>query len=258
MNHYLEIGQEDSIVVAREPRQRRRAGHPFSKVVAFLKIFSSALFLSVLLSPAHAGELHHDFPQTYAPEHRYIIYVHGRIIETDGVDAVSPRFGLYEYTGIIRALAQGDAEIIAHVRQGDTDGDGYADYLVQQISTMISQGVPPENITLAGFSKGGYITLLTANSLQNPSLRYVVMAGCTQGIVEGDDARADGLQGAILSMAEASDDIGFSCAPLFSRNPQLSEVNHITFLVGTGHGFFYGADSAWIDEVLLWSYKGAN
>ncbi|MCR9085843.1 MAG: hypothetical protein NXH97_03765 [Rhodobacteraceae bacterium] len=223
------------------------------QIIPVARRIAATLVWALLATASQAGELYQDFPDRFTPDHRYIIYVHGRIIETEGIDPVSERFGRYEYTQIVDALAQGDAAVIAPVRKGDTDAFAYADHLAAQIERMVAQGVSPEHITLAGFSKGGYIILLTANRLQNPSVRYVVMAGCVAGIVDGSDANADGLQGAVLSMVEAADDLGFSCAPLFSRNPQLAYVRDVTFQAGTGHGFFYRADPAWIAEVLSWS-----
>lgn len=219
----------------------------------------SSLGLMIMLSgPATAGEILSTFPQTPTPDQHYIIYVHGRIIETEGIDPVSPRFGLYEYGRIIEALAQGDADVIADVREGDTDVFGYTETLAQKIEDMMSRGVPADHITLAGFSKGGYMTLLTANRLQNSDLRYVVMAGCVEGIVDGSDQGADGPQGKVLSLVDTADDLGFSCGPMFARNPQLSQTHDITFSAGTGHGFFYRADARWIDAVLAWSDAGGN
>lgn len=212
---------------------------------------TSACLLTILLTHhVNAGEVLSAFPENATQSQRYIIYAHGRIIETEGINAVSPRFGPYEYSDITKALAQGDADVIALVREGETDAHRYADTLAQQINALISQGVRPEHITLAGFSKGGYITLLTARRLKYPSLRYVVMAGCVAGITDGTDLNADGLQGAVLSMVDAADDLSFSCAPLFARNPQLSQTKDIIFQTGTGHGLFYRVDPVWIDEVL--------
>ncbi len=218
----------------------------------------AALLMVLISSAAPAGEVLPTFPKTPDTDQRYIIYVHGRIIETEGVDPVSPRFGLYAYGNIVAALARREAHVIAPLRVGDTDPFHYADFLTQEIIAMISHGVPPQNITLVGFSKGGYITLLTAKRLQNPSLRYVVMAGCTSGVVDGRDRRAEGLQGSILSMVDVADDLGFSCGPLFARNPQLSQADDMTFHAGTAHGFFYRADPAWINEVFSWSEAGAT
>ncbi|MFK7834985.1 MAG: hypothetical protein AB8B60_02085 [Sulfitobacter sp.] len=218
-----------------------------------IRISAACLWILALANPSKAGAHLSAFPQVADAAQRYIIYVHGRIIESEGTAAVSPRFGPYAYREIIEALAAGQGDVIAPVREGDTDVFAYAETLADQISALVGQGVPPENITIAGFSKGGYVTLLVANKLQNPAIRYVIMAGCVKGVFDGTDANADGLQGSILSMVDRADDLGFSCAPLFARNPQLTRTNDITFDAGTGHGFFYRADPLWIEQVRSWS-----
>lgn len=212
----------------------------------------------MLAAPVSAGEILTAFPQDPTQDQRYIIYLHGRIIETKGIDPVSPRFGLYDYTNIVDGLAQGDADVIAVRRRGDTNVNEYTETLGEAIAEMLSQGVPANHITVAGFSKGGYLTLMAANRLQSLEMRFVVMAGCAEGIVDGSDTIAEGLQGAVLSMVDLADDLGFSCAPLFERNPQLSQTDEILFSAGTGHGFFYRADPAWINEVLSWSKAGED
>lgn len=244
----------------RNRQNNRRTGWPGRVIrsVNTAQTLSSFGLMIMLSSPATAGEILSTFPQNPTPDQRYIIYLHGRIIETEGIDPVSPRFGQYEYRRITVALAQGNADVIADVRHGDTDVFEYTETLALKIEDMIAQGVRADHITVAGFSKGGYMTLLTANALQNPSLRYVAMAGCVEGIVDGSDTNADGLQGAMLSLVDEADDLGFSCAPLFARNTHLSQTQDITFSEGTGHGVFYRADQRWIDAVFMWSQAGEN
>lgn len=222
------------------------------------RVLTATLVTAVLAGPAFAGAQLSGFPERADPSHTYIIYLHGRIIESEGTGAVSPRFGAYDYDAIVDALADGGADVIADVRVGDTDVFDYSERLAGEITALMEQGVPAENITVAGFSKGGYMTLLVANELQNPAIRYVVMAGCTEGIVDGRDDVADGLQGTILSLVDQADDLGFPCTPLFERNPQLDDTGDIIFDADTGHGFFYRADPLWIDEVQSWSMKEAN
>lgn len=205
-----------------------------------------------------AGTVHDDFPDRYDIDQSYIIYLHGAIVEREGVNATSAQFGSYDFTEIVSALAAGDADVIAPVRSGDVDAHRYATEIGREIIRMIASDVRPQQITVAGFSKGGYMTLMAARRLGEQSLRYVVMAGCTENIADGSDMRADGLYGNILSMVDASDDLAFSCMPLFARNRQLNDPQEIIFTNGTGHGFFYEADPAWTDMVLQWSAAGLD
>lgn len=214
-----------------------------------------ALIIACLFSLSHnavAGEIFWRFPNKISASEKYLFYVHGKIIETDGVSPISPRFGHYQFHRIVTRLAKGKANVIARVRRGETDPNADAFRLSNEIRYMLKNGVPADHISVAGFSKGGYITLLTANRLQNTDIRYVVMAGCTHGIVNGSNTDADGLQGTIMSMSDAADDLGFSCRPLFERNPQLAANMDVIFETGKGHGLFYRADSGWIEPLLKW------
>jgi hypothetical protein len=50
-----------------------------------------------------------------------IFYLHGRIIEVEGVQPVHDRFGLYDYLGTIEALRANGATVISDVRSSDTN-----------------------------------------------------------------------------------------------------------------------------------------
>ncbi len=200
-----------------------------------------------------AGEIFWRFPNKVSSSERYLFYVHGKLVETDGVSPISPRFGHYQFHRIVTRLAKGRANVIARVRRSGTDPNAEAFRLTNEIRYLLKKGVPATHISVAGFSKGGYITLLTANRLQNADIRFVVMAGCTEAIVAGTDNIADGLQGTMMSMIDVEDDLGFSCRELFERNPQLTASLDVKFDTGKGHGLFYRADPTWIDPLLHWA-----
>ena len=46
---------------------------------------------------------------------RYLYYLHGKIIEDFGPDGVSPRFGPYDYTGILRAFERAGLSVVSEV-----------------------------------------------------------------------------------------------------------------------------------------------
>ncbi len=52
---------------------------------------------------------------------KHIFYLHGMIIEVQGIHAVSPQFGAYDYTDIIDSLKATGAKIHAEVRTEKTD-----------------------------------------------------------------------------------------------------------------------------------------
>ena len=88
-----------------------------------------------------------------------VFYLHGRIIEVEGVQPTHPRFGLYDYLGVVDALQANGATVIADVRSGNTNVLEYAHGVVDQIEALIESGEPANNITVVGFSKGGAIAI---------------------------------------------------------------------------------------------------
>jgi hypothetical protein len=51
----------------------------------------------------------------------YVFYSHGRLVEDQGADAVSPDYGRYEYTGIVQHLADSGFRVISEVRAPETN-----------------------------------------------------------------------------------------------------------------------------------------
>ena len=43
------------------------------------------------------GSVNYAFPEMIEPGARYLIYLHGKIIEDQGVPAISPEFGAYDF-----------------------------------------------------------------------------------------------------------------------------------------------------------------
>lgn len=213
-----------------------------------------ALLLAAPGEQALAQTVLRDLPERISPDTRYIIYVHGRIIETEGPEAVSDRFGPYNFRGITEALSSRGHVVIAEVRE--PGGLEYVDMIVGQVRALRRAGVPAENITVVGFSKGGYMTLRAARALRDPDISYAILAGCVAEAMAGDDLSADGLDGRLLSMADSADDLGFPCTPLFERNTHLASPISIVFHEGSGHGLFYADDPVWLTPLMDWIDAG--
>src|SRR5215510_4892957 len=101
---------------------------------------------SALTQAATDRACRHTFP-------RYVYYLHGKIVEDSGPRGVSPRFGAYDYPGIIAALRRGNVTVISEVRRKNTDPSAYADKVVAQIRRQVAGGVPASHITVVGASK---------------------------------------------------------------------------------------------------------
>lgn len=139
------------------------------------------LFLLAVFVPAHAGTIYTEVPESPEPEKIYLIYLHGRIIENSGPRPTDSRYGLYDYPAILEALSSRGAVVISAQRPSKTDVNKYAGVVVSQVEELIDRGVPPGNIVVAGFSKGGGIATRVSSFLRRPEVRFVLLAACPAG-----------------------------------------------------------------------------
>ena len=91
-------------------------------------MFDSNLFLFLILILTIACRLNY--------QKKYIFYLHGRIIEIQGKNAVSEEFGAYEFDNIINELKLENAEIIAEVRNENVDYFEYSTKVSKQIDSL--------------------------------------------------------------------------------------------------------------------------
>ncbi len=146
-------------------------------------------------------------------------------------------------------LSKHGTRVISEVRPKDTDPSAYADKIVAQVHSQLRAGVPASRITIVGASKGSVIAMLVSTRLKNPRVRYVLLANCNDWFIRTFNPH---LTGEVLSIYEASDDVGQSCGPLgaaLTRTPPLQEVRLTT---GLGHGIVYRPLSSWVAPTLAW------
>jgi hypothetical protein len=198
------------------------------------------------------GAIYNTLPQDINPDGQYVFYIHGKIIEDEGINAVSPQYGPYEVNEILQYLSEAGFNVIAEIRSGPTDVDTYSDRLASQVKSLIATGVPSHHITVVGFSKGAAITILTSAKLDNPDLNFVLIAICGEDTNSTTAAR---LSGRILSLYEKSDDYGASCRKLAQESPGVTQFDEIEFSTGKQHGAFYAADPTWLDPMIEWIRK---
>jgi len=191
-----------------------------------------------------------EVPAVIDPDARYLVYLHGAIIETQGVQPTHPRFGVYEYQEILEVLAGHGFIVISEARPAGTDGTAYAATVADQVRALITGRVPPEHITVVGFSKGGGIAITTSSMLANGRLNFVFMGACRPWL----DSRPEIVpRGRLLALREASDDLVGTCEGLFARSAGESDREEITVTLGGGHGAFYRPRAEWIEPVVEWA-----
>lgn len=190
-------------------------------------------------------------------EKRYIFYLHGKIIEDQGIPAISPDYGEYEYQAIIDRLRGYRFEVISEQRQKNTDGLEYARKTAGQITSLIHTGVPAKNITVVGASKGGSITIFISDILKNIDINYVILAACNPEMLDLLKYNHRFLYGNVLSIYDSADQLAGSCQEIFSLSEGKGLARHgeIILNVGTGHGILYRPLDEWIIPIIEWAGK---
>lgn len=181
---------------------------------------------------------------------RYVIYLHGRIVEEEGGHPTHPEFGIYEYDAILDSLRHAGFTVLSEQRPRGTDSETFAGHVARQVDSLIAGGVSPRAITVMGFSKGGWIAILASSRLKNPEVSYVFMAACGPWAFEKADLH---VTGRMLSIYETSDSMGVSCAPMFARRRTGSEVREIALSEGRQHGTFFQPRRAWLPPAIQWA-----
>jgi hypothetical protein len=224
--------------------------------VASVFLLSLIIFISGCTSPPSPSSINEVWTSaevlarsTFDTKTQFIIYLHGKIIEDEGIDAIHPEHGRYEYYETLSYLASSGGQVISEVRPSGTNGVEYAEIVVVWVAHMLDAGVPPQNITIVGFSKGAGITIYVSHLLENPKVNFILIAICGDWINSNSDVR---LNGRVLSLFETSDEAGGSCIELAERSPGISEFEEISYSTGEGHGAFYQAESFWLDDVVDW------
>jgi len=228
----------------------------------YRQAFLPVLILA-LLFPAAAGAISFDEAiRNPDPTGKYLFYLHGAIMEKQGKNATSKRYGVYMYDRIIKHFEDRDLIVIDEVR-GKTNPHKYSSKIVEQIHRLMAAGIPPGNITVSGFSKGGHIALLIASSLRQPDVGFVIMAGCGKGITARSfnqflkAKRGARLKGRIYSIYASSDLEAGSCRDAIAQSSgEGLQFRENRVKTGKGHGLFYQPRPEWIDPTAIFARGG--
>jgi pimeloyl-ACP methyl ester carboxylesterase len=200
----------------------------------------------VAAGPRAAGR---PLPETIDLRSRYVVYLHGAIVEGDDPRPISPEFGPYEFEAILRAFEARGFVVVAHQRPAQASPEAWAERTAGDVRSLLDAGVPGSRITVVGASKGGAIALLAAARLGRPELRFVVLGACSPALV-GLGLRP---AGRILSIREGSDPIGGSCEPLLAASPDAAGHREIVLDTGLRHGFLFAPRPEWLDPAVAWA-----
>ena len=198
----------------------------------------------------------YSFPASVDPAGRYLFYLHGRIIEEQGLQAVDPRFGAYEYVAILERLGSSGLTVISEQRERDAYPPTHARRIQDQVEALKRAGVASEHITVLGASKGAYIAALSSFIIQDPGLNFVLLGSCYPQMIDEWKSNARVLYGNVLAIHDVADaEYAGSCQELFqlSEGRGLGRHEQLVLEVGTGHAILYQPLDEWILPTLEWA-----
>ncbi len=179
---------------------------------------------------------------------KHIFYLHGRIIEIQGINAKSQKFGAYKYTEIIDSLKSIG---IVHnvVRTNDTDFEEFCKKTSKQIDSLITIGIAAKNITVIGASKGAVMAMYISNINSSP-INYIFLAGNND---YRESTRKWNFHGRILGFYEKSDLIaGKDYQYWIDKSTNAIKFEQIELNTGLGHGFLYTPIKEWFNPTKKW------
>jgi hypothetical protein len=206
-------------------------------------------------------QVDYRFPDTIDPNKRYLFYLHGKIIEDQGIPAISPDFGEYKYQAILEKLSGYGFVVLSEQRPKNTDGIAYARKIKREIMLLLDAGVPAKHITVVGASKGAGITVYISHFLKNQDVNFIIMAICHPDVIENFKQNQIFLTGNVLSIYDFKDDTyAGSCQELFSfsEGKGINQYDEIVLQIGTGHGILYQPLDAWILPAIGWARQDAE
>lgn len=206
----------------------------------------------VAAEQARAGALWSDVPEQVDARARYLFYLHGAIVENEGVRPTSPEYGVYEYEQILETFVNRGFKVISERRQRGTVPREYAAKVVGQIKRLLAAGVPPRSITVVGASRGGGITVFASTLLRNKDVNFVILAACGDWSIYREN-KVD-LWGNILSVYDFKDTTGAgSCQRFVDSSTGVNRYKEIVVKLGNGHGLLYRPFKEWVDPTVDWA-----
>lgn len=199
------------------------------------------------------GSISNDLPPNLNIKAEYLFFLHGKIVEDQGIRPTNPKHGVYEYEKILTTFKEKGFVVISEARPKDTDVNEYSAKLVKQITTLLNAGIPPQQITVLGASKGAVIAMVTSTSLKNRNVNFVLMSNCNAWV---DKNFKIDLHGNLLSIYDINDEFGQSCKPFFDKATGLNKNREIELTIGTGHGILFKPLKEWVGPVTEWARQG--
>jgi pimeloyl-ACP methyl ester carboxylesterase len=214
-------------------------------------VFIITISLFFLTFPVFGQSVTETLPEKIDPAEKYLFYLHGGVVQQQGVNAVSQHYGEYKFLDILDSLSHRGFNVISEVRPKEMDEVTYARKLESQIDTLFTAGVSPQNISIVGASLGAYIALETALILKKPQINYALLGLCSEYDLEYFSKYKHELHGKFLSIYESTDEKG-PCQKLFTDLPPNSSFKEIWLDMGNSHAFLFKPYPEWINPLVHW------
>jgi len=200
-------------------------------------------FFIVLLFISSCGE---------TEEERYLFFLHNRFLETHELFEEHPQYGRVEYKEIIQNFESAGLKVISEKRPAAFDFYEYARKVAEQIDSFILKGIPPENITIVGTSKGGYIAQYVSTYLENPEVNFVFVAAFRDSDIE--EFPEINFCGNILTIFEKTDEYGVAAkARKATSTCQINHFKEVEINTGLKHGFLFKRMPEWMKPTIEWA-----
>jgi hypothetical protein len=217
-------------------------------------VFALIVLLTGLSVPTLAGSVTPTVPDSPDPAAKYLFYLHGRGPQDFGVDRSRE-----DYRAIVQAFSDRGFFVVSEVRAKNSQVADYAEKVAQEVKKLIASGVVPANITVVGYSRGGQLALISSGLVKNPSVRFVILAGCFSNKGKFKEryesflsTYAPNLEGKLLSLYDRADPNFGTCTPYFQESIGQLEHKEIVLDTGKGHDLFQKPTDDWIAPVIEW------
>ncbi len=180
---------------------------------------------------------------------KHVFYLHGMIVQVQGINAVSDTFGPYRYTDIVDSLKASGYDVHSEVRPPETQFEAYARKVSGQIDELIGQGVKAGDITVIGASAGAQMAMAVSDQNTNP-INYILLAANSDRLEKSFSWK---LHGRILGIYERSDQIaGKNYDYWKNRSPDARPFEQLEINTGLDHGFLYQPLPDWLGPAREW------
>jgi hypothetical protein len=180
---------------------------------------------------------------------KHIFYLHGMILESQGINAVSTVFGPYKYQEIIDSLKATGYQEHSEVRTTKTNFNTFCTKVSGQIDELVKEGIQPNDISVIGASKGALMAM-TISDRNTHAINYILLGANSDRTEQNFEWK---LHGRILGIYEKSDNIaGKAYSYWIDRSTGAKEFMQLEINTGLGHGFLYRPIKEWLNPTLSW------